>query len=679
MIRRIVPLAVILSLLAAAVPAPVFALSTQAEIEMARGEDEQIVSTSVIETDPLLNMYVQRIAGNVWKQVARKDLPYNVKIIKDSSINSFATMGGYVYLDEGMIDFVQSDDELAGVIGHETGHNERRHVIAMQSKAQALNLLFGLASLFSPIIYQFGNLMEAGVFAKMERANELQADRTGLQLMSRAGYDPQSMETVLEHLGALGDEHSDLVSKYLEDHPDPKARVSHLVGYPELDPKVVTQQQQLVQAASDEERSRYEFSMLKLEKLLKNDPPNANDPSPVTSEALLDLGEDQLALGYPNKGEQTLAEAAQTGPPAARALATQRMAALREMQTDDINLDRPNLERLREQLAQAETTQQEANTEVSARRDQGRDQLKQINNRLDSLQYEIPDFSRVNVQHGSRLEAVMKNLATMSRSINSSIDDDNTTISFVGSLQQNKESGLLKISDDIIHQMNAPLTSGPIPTDTIAILPAYPSMLNELSLADSDMIRAVDAARASMAILDQSVGDLDEFFRELNRAPLSFNGDISLSEYNVLQPMMQKSITELNNAATAGSQSSQLYNMARTRQLSTQITLLGLGTSPQRYATLRRALAQKVDLDGVPYSTMVHDGVTAGDVTVATILAADIKTTPQAILDQMRTEKKSPVDLADEHGMHAWPLEIFTGLIYLDYTDDPVKEMQPTT
>jgi hypothetical protein len=44
----------------------------------------------------------------------------------------------------------------------------------------------------------------------------------------------------------------------------------------------------------------------------------------------------------------------------------------------------------------------------------------------------------------------------------------------------------------------------------------------------------------------------------------------------------------------------------------------------------------------------------------------------------MTSEKKSPVDLADEHGMHAWPLEIFTGLVYLDYTDDPTKEMATT-
>ena len=137
-----------------------------------------------------------------------------------------------MYINEGLIDFVQSDDEFAGVIGHETGHIERRHVLTSQAKLEGLNLLFGIASLFSPIIYEFGNLMEAGAFAKIERADELQADRTGLQLMSRAGYDPDNMKTMLEHLTILGDEHNDLVNKYLQDHPAPGARVNHSAATP---------------------------------------------------------------------------------------------------------------------------------------------------------------------------------------------------------------------------------------------------------------------------------------------------------------------------------------------------------------------------------------------------------------------------------------------------------------
>ncbi|MBV8067945.1 MAG: M48 family metalloprotease, partial [Candidatus Eremiobacteraeota bacterium] len=177
MLRRSIPLLTIVALLMSACPTRVYAMSTQKEIALGQSYDQQIVASSVIETDPLLNAYVQGVAGNLWNQVARKDVPYSIKIIKDSQINSFATMGGFVYVNEGLIDFVQSDDELASVIGHETGHIERRHVITTNSKAEILNLLFGLASIFSPIIYEFGGLAEAGLMAKIERSDELQADR----------------------------------------------------------------------------------------------------------------------------------------------------------------------------------------------------------------------------------------------------------------------------------------------------------------------------------------------------------------------------------------------------------------------------------------------------------------------------------------------------------------------
>jgi predicted Zn-dependent protease len=670
MLRRLAAFLTMMLVVGAICPAPVDATSTQTEVEMGRQEDEQIVDSSVVETDPLLNAYAQKIAGNLWKQVERKDVPYNIKILKDSEVDSFATLGGYVYIEEGLIDFVQSDDEFAGVIGHETGHIERRHVLTSQSKLEGLNLLFGIASLFSPIIYEFGNLMEAGAYAKIERADELQADRTGLQLMSRAGYDPENMKTMMEHLAILGDDHNDIVNKYLADHPNPGDRVKHLDGYPELDPTKVTEDQKIVQAASDEERARYEFSSLEFDKILKNDPTNA--------EALVGLGQDEIALGFPNKSEQTLAEAEQNGSPETKALATQKIEALRAVEAQRVTLTQPNLTGLRTQLAAAQASQQAANSEIAARRDQGKDQLKQISTRTQALSAEPMPFQNINIQHGSKVEAIYKNLMAMQRSLNSAMDDASTVIGGVGSLERNKEAGLLKESNSILDEMQDTLNANPIPSDHVAILPCYPGVFAELQRADSDMIRSVDAARASLTTLDQSLGDLDELLRRLTYTPTNFRGDLNNTDYGQIEQMMQKAMDGLNNAATQASQAAQLYNMARTRQLSARITLLGLGASPGRYQTLQYALQQRFGVDGIPYDEMIHKNVTPGDVVVATILAADIKSTPEEIVDQMVSERKSPVDLADEHGMHAWPLEIFTGLVYLDYTDDPAKEMATT-
>jgi predicted Zn-dependent protease len=671
MLRRIIPLFVIVSLLSAVTPGRVFAMSTQAEIALGQSEDQQIVAGSVIETDPLLNAYVQGVADNLWNQVARKDVPYSVKIIKDSQVNSFATMGGFVYVNEGLIDFVQSDDELASVLGHETGHIERRHVLTTYSKAEILNILFGIASIFSPIIYEFGGLAQAGLLAKISREDEIQADRYGLQLMSRAGYDPESMVTMMAHLAVAQEEHNDAVSKYLEDHPDPKARVAHLMGYPELDPATVTPAQELVQASSDEERARFDFARLRLDQVLARDP--------RSSEALLDLGQSELALGLPSKSEQTLAEAAQLGTPATRATAQQRISALRQMEVQRIALTKPDPPRLQDAVEGAKTAQAADATQIQTRAQQGKDQLKAVTSRIETLQYEVPDLSRINIKRGSRIEAIVKNLNTMTRSLNSALQDagsDAGPIGGVGSLERNKESGILKESADIYSEMLAPFAMRPVPTQSLAVFPSYPSMINELTLADGEMLRSVDAARASMTTLDQSLGDLDEFLKRLDQARLSFNGDVSLSEYDQLEPLMKKVVDDFNTAATEASQGAQLFNLARSRQLSARITLLGLGTSPQQYSTLQYALQQRFGSSGIGYRAMLRAGLTPGDVAAATIIAADIKSTPESVIAEAKSSNQTVIDVANAHKMHAWPLEIFMGLVYLDYTDDPIKELR---
>jgi hypothetical protein len=130
----------------------------------------------------------------------------------------------------------------------------------------------------------------------------------------------------------------------------------------------------------------------------------------------------------------------------------------------------------------------------------------------------------------------------------------------------------------------------------------------------------------------------------------------------------------MSRAAVAGSQSEQLYDMARARQIQTRITMLGVGYPEDRYATFQKALQQRVKNDGLDMSTMSRDDLTPGEVASAAIVAADTNTTPQAVVDEARSTNRTIVDLANSRGMHAKALEIFLGLVYLDYTDDPEKE-----
>ena len=647
------------------IPAPAPAMSTAAEVAQAKEEEKQVLSQYNVVSDPLLNGWVNEVAERDWSQVARRDLPYNIKILDASDINSFTIGGGYIYVNVGLLDFVQSDDELAGVIGHETGHNERRHTVTLPAKAQALSLLLGIASLFSPFIYRFGQLAEAGILAKQSRADELQADQYGLLLMTRAGYDPDSMVSFMKHLGAAENDHDSLVDKYLEDHPGFPDRVAHLVGYDELDPKKRTNDQILVQGLHDADTARYNISAMKLTTALKADPTN--------SLGLLHLGESQLALGEPEKGSQTLGEAASKGTAETRAVALSNIKSLRESQASFV-FARPNLAPLRQELADAQAHETAAESALATRRDAGKDLIKSVNTRIQNISYGIPDLSRVQIRPGTRLESVVKNFNAMGRSIDAAFGKSSHTITAVGSLELHKESGLVKENHDVLNELAAPLALDPVPAQSLALLPSYPRMFEDLSLADGDMTRALDASRSSLALLDTALGDLNDFITNLSRAQLDFGGDISTSDYNRLLPAMQKASTTLGNAAIAGSQGEQLYNMARARQLQTRITMLGVGYPADRYATLQYALNKRVKNDGIDYATMERDDLTPGEVATASILAADTNATPQSVIAEATSTKRDLVDVANARGMSAEALEIFLGLVYLDYTDDPVKE-----
>jgi predicted Zn-dependent protease len=513
--------------------------------------------------------------------------------------------------------------------------------------------------------------MQAGALAKMERGNELQADRYGLLLMSRAGYDPRAMLTMQQHLGALEGEHNDLVTKYFEDHPGSSNRVAHLLGYPELDPTKTNPQQRLVWALHDLDEARYNVASLELGQILKTEPNN--------QQALLALGQAQLALGLTNKSRQTLGELAQSSSPQVRAAAQERMNALRAMEVHRIDLTRPNLASLRERMKQAQDVQTQAVAQIGSRHDEGHSQLKSLQQRLDTIGYELPDFSRIEVKPHSRLETIEKNLTGMARSVNSAIGDASTAIDQVGSVdtKTNKPSGLLKENADILSEMEAPLNLTPIPSDSVAVFPSYPQMLTELSAADGDMVRAVDAGRASAMQLDQGLGDLDAFVKRLQQVQMNYFNDISQMDYDSLVPYMQKAQASLGQAAVSASQAAQLYNMARSRQLSARITMLGVGTSPQRYATLQHAINVRWNVDDLSYLDMLHDDVTPGELTAASIIAADTRSTPQSIIREAHEGHRSIVDVANAKGMHAQALEIFLGLIWLDYTDNPENEAHP--
>jgi hypothetical protein len=636
---------------------------------MGQEADKEILATTNLVADPLIDAWVGGIAQTLFTETARKDVPYSIKVLDVPDVNAFSTLGGFIYLDEGTLDFVQSDDELAGVIGHETGHIERRHVLQNENKVGFLNVLFTLGAMFSPFVYRFGQMMEAGAVAKIERDDEYQADKYGLMLMTRSGYDPAAMVSFMQHLGAYAGDRGSLIDKYLADHPDTPKRVAALVGYPELDPTVRTNAQRLAAAIHDQDEARYAIAARSFGALVAADPSNTI--------ARYHLGETQLALGNDPDGIQNLTQAAAAGSPEMKALAATEIAAVR----DGAALAPPppaDLAPLRDALAAARRTHDQAVVAVLTRRDSGHAQLDALQAREEAIAYEMPDLSQIGARTGSRLDAVLTNIATMSRAITAAQNKAQATIEGAGSPVSGRAGGALARNAALLDAMAAPLQStAPTPYQRAAIA-QYPRMLAGIAASDADLVRAVDAARASLAVLDLALGSLDHFIRSLESAHLS-HGDIVESDYTGLVAPMNAAVDALNGAAGDASQAAQLFDMARAERLQARIDLLGTGATPARYAAFRHALDVRFHNASIDYPALVAGGISPGEAAAASIVAADTNSTPQAVIADARAGHRSMVAEANARGMQTFALKVFLSLVLFDYTDDPLEEARVET
>ncbi len=663
-VRRGLCFALCCMLLSASVVQPASALSTGQEVELGKQTDKQVTDATNVVTDPLLNAWVNGITTKLWAQVARKDVPYNIKIMDVADVNAFSTLGGYVYVNLGTLDFVQSDDELAGVLGHETGHIERRHAVTTQNKAGLINILLSVGSIFSPLLAPFGQFLGAGAIAKIERTDETEADRYGLMLMSRAGYDPDAMVSFMSHLGALETQNHESIDTYLADHPGVPNRIAHLVGYPQLDPTKRTADQREAAALHNIDEARYAVAARDFAALLRK---NATD-----TVAMYHLGEAQIALGQTAKGEQNLAQAAATGTAGTRTLALGLIHGLRDTEKR-LDVMHPNLPPLRAAVAQAQAANVSSAARVSARREATRDALKALTGRLTDIQNEMPDLARISPQRGGRLEAMVRSITTIGRSLNGAIGKLQNTVAGVGSLEHNKAGGVFRGNDDIYNDLAAPLRLDSPPPQASATFAFYPRIIDGLTRSDADLGRAVDGASASTALLETALGDLDEFVRELAHVPYD-SGDIPPADAQRIAPALRTATASIDRAATAAAQANQSFMLARARQLVADIDMLGVASSADRYATLKRALDVRFGSTAPSYEAMLHDDLSPGDVAAAVIAGADLNVTPAVIEHEAASGHTSIVDSASARGMNGEALEIMLGLVYLDYTDDPDAE-----
>ena len=199
--------------------------------EIALGADSHVQAESEygFVDLPAAQAYVQQVGKKLSAVSHRPNLPWHYTIVDSPVVNAFAIPGGYVYFTRGILAYLNNDAELAGVMGHEIGHVTARHSVSQMTNSQIAQLGLGAASVFSPGVGQFSDLVGSALgiwFLKFSRDDERQADQLGVEYAAKAGYDPREVSNFFDVLRRLSDaSDKETIPGWLSTHPDPGSRV----------------------------------------------------------------------------------------------------------------------------------------------------------------------------------------------------------------------------------------------------------------------------------------------------------------------------------------------------------------------------------------------------------------------------------------------------------------------
>ena len=180
-------------------------MSEQEEIQQGRKFHGEILIQYQVYDNPALQAYVDRVGQSLARVSHRKQLKYTFTVLDSPEINAFALPGGYIYITRGILAYLDSEAELAGVLGHEIGHVTAKHSVRQQSGKLASDLVSIMitATTGEQSLGQLSQTLGTGLVRGYGREHELEADRLGAQYLHRAGYEPDRM---LDVIGVLKDQ-----------------------------------------------------------------------------------------------------------------------------------------------------------------------------------------------------------------------------------------------------------------------------------------------------------------------------------------------------------------------------------------------------------------------------------------------------------------------------------------
>lgn len=177
-----------------------FVLMSEAqEIALGRKYSAEILKESPEYEDARLAALVQRVGETLAANSHRSNLIYRFTVLDSKDVNAFALPGGYIYITRGLLAYLNSEAELAAVLGHEIGHVTARHSVRQQSTATVVGLLGAVLAASTGVngADQLANMAGTALVRGYGREHELEADRLGAEYMANSHYDPDAMLKVI--------------------------------------------------------------------------------------------------------------------------------------------------------------------------------------------------------------------------------------------------------------------------------------------------------------------------------------------------------------------------------------------------------------------------------------------------------------------------------------------------
>ncbi|HEU4681301.1 MAG TPA: M48 family metalloprotease [Gemmatimonadales bacterium] len=205
-------------------------VSESQEIQMGQQAAKEVAQSIGFYDNAKVQSYESDIGNRMAAESERPNLPWEFHVVDDAAVNAFAIPGGFIYVTRGLMSSINTEAELASVLGHEIGHVTHRHSVQQISKAQLAQLGLGIGSILSSDIAKFGQLAGAGLsllFLKYGRDAENQADQSGLRYAYQQNYDVREMPKVFMTLSRISQAGGGggKLPEWLSTHPDPESRI----------------------------------------------------------------------------------------------------------------------------------------------------------------------------------------------------------------------------------------------------------------------------------------------------------------------------------------------------------------------------------------------------------------------------------------------------------------------